>query len=246
MPTTEAPPLSIVIPVLNEAALLRTFLTGLRASFPSAELVLVDGGSRDHTVRIALREGATVLMSAPGRSRQMNLGAAAARAEWVLFLHADSRLTFGEADVRRELESAAGRNAWGFFSVKLKGRSRLLPVVAWLMNRRSRLTHVATGDQGLFLRTDAFRRLGGFAAIPLMEDVEICKRLRRLSAPLCSRLTLVASDRRWDEQGAMLTIIRMWALRLAYWCGVSPERLWQYYYGRHAPPAAQGGNNAHG
>lgn len=234
MPTTELPQLSIVVPVLNEASGLDTFLQHLRADFPSAEVLLVDGGSQDNTVGIALRAGATLLMSAPGRSTQMNLGGAAARGTWILFLHADTRLSFDERDLHRILLAPEDARDWGFFSVRLTGQSRLLPVVSRMMNRRSRLTCVATGDQGLFLRSAVFRDLGGFAAIPLMEDVEICKRLRRRSPPMVPDLMLFASGRRWDEQGAVRTVVRMWGLRLAYWLGVAPERLWQHYYGRRS------------
>lgn len=234
MLSTEPDLLSIVIPVLNEAAGIEAFVRRVRRAFPAAQVLLVDGGSQDETVTLALKAGVPVLLSEPGRARQMNLGAAAAQGEWLLFLHADSDLRFGECELHALLAEAKDENAWGFFAVQLAGRSVLLPIVTWCMNQRSRLTCVATGDQGLFVRRKAFDAIGGYADIPLMEDVELSKRLRRLAAPLRPALTLTASGRRWDEQGAVATIVRMWGLRFAYWVGVSPQRLWHYYYGRRA------------
>lgn len=246
MPTTEPPLLSIVIPVLNEAASLEAFLGRLASAFPDAEVILVDGGSDDATVAISLRAGAVVLMSDPGRAVQMNLGAATARGAWLLFLHADCGVPFSDQALYPCLEATNDNAEWGFFDVRLEGRSRLLPIIARMMNLRSRMTRVATGDQGLFLRTRVFHEMSGFASIPLMEDVEICKRLRRKSAPLNPGLTLTSSGRRWDEQGAWPTILRMWTLRLAYWAGVSPQRLWRYYYGDKALTPDSDGSEVHG
>lgn len=223
--------ISIVIPVLNEARRLPLLLAALRRQFVDAELIVIDGGSVDGSAALALRGADTVLLGAPGRARQLNLGAAGARGEWLLFLHADSAPAF-DADELAALVADAGPDAWGFFTITLQGRSRLLPVVAWFMNRRARFTHVATGDQGLLVRRDRFEALAGYANIPLMEDVEICKRLRRIAPPLPLHLVMRSSGRRWDEQGALRTVLSMWALRLAYWLGVPPRRLWQHYYGR--------------
>ncbi len=246
MPSTERPLLSIVIPVLNEAARLEPFLAHLQRAFPDAERLIVDGGSQDETLAIALRSGITVLTSEPGRAAQMNLGAAAASGRWLLFLHADSKFDFTARDLYPRLDAQSEAAGWGFFAVRLEGESRLLPLVASMMNLRSRMTRVATGDQGLFVETSLFQNLGGFASIPLMEDVEICKRLRRESSPLKPTLMLTASGRRWDEQGAWSTILRMWGLRLAYWLGVSPERLWHYYYGNRALTANTVASGRHG
>ncbi len=236
MTAGDAPLLSIVVPVLNESSHIGEFLHGLRGSFPDAQLLLVDGGSADDTVSLALRAGVPVLLGEAGRAAQMNLGGAAARGEWLLFLHADCEPEFcgsGLDDLLKH-HAQAREDCWTFFRVRLRGRSWMLGVIAWFMNRRSHLTRVATGDQGLLVRRDVFEKLEGFASIPLMEDVEISKRLRRIAPPLKTDLRISASGRRWDEQGVMRTILRMWALRLAYWLGVSPQRLWHYYYGRRA------------
>jgi rSAM/selenodomain-associated transferase 2 len=241
-PATDAPRLSIVLPVLNEARRLPGLLQVLRAGFPGAELLVVDGGSSDGTVDAALRGGATLLLGEAGRAAQMNLGAAASRGSWLFFLHADSEPRFTQAELEFFLESASagaasmldGHPCWGFFRVRLSGHVRALRLIGWFMNRRSRLTRVATGDQGLLVRRSTFEAVGGFAAIPLMEDVEICKRLRRLAPPLALPLTVGSSGRRWEEQGVVRTVARMWALRLAFWLGVPPRRLWRHYYGRAA------------
>ncbi|MEL7044053.1 MAG: TIGR04283 family arsenosugar biosynthesis glycosyltransferase [Pseudomonadota bacterium] len=236
MSAGDAPLLSIIVPVLNEASHIDEFLTRLRDSFPAAQLLLVDGGSADDTVSQVLRCGVPVLLGEAGRARQMNLGAAASRGEWLLFLHADCCPEFSELEIQSLLNhgTRARADGWTFFNVKLRGQSGLLSVIAWFMNHRSRLTRVATGDQGLLIRRTLFERLEGFALIPLMEDVELSKRLRRVAAPLDTKLRISASGRRWDEQGALRTILRMWGLRLAYWLGVSPHRLWHHYYGRRA------------
>jgi hypothetical protein len=162
----------------------------------------------------------------------MNLGGEAAGGDWLFFLHADTFPQFTQQDFL----DAAGRGSlsWGFCRVRLVGRAPALKLIGWFMNRRSRLTSVATGDQGLFVTRELFREAGGFAAIPLMEDVEICKRLRRREAPGALDLLLESSGRRWDEQGVTRTVLRMWALRLAHWLGVSPQRLWHYYYSEQA------------
>lgn len=223
--------LSIVIPVLNEGRALPALLAGLKASFPRAELIVVDGGSADDSLARAREQAHLVLRTAPGRARQMNRGAAAARGEWLFFLHADSRPDFGAAQLAAQLPETL---AWGFFRLRLIGRSRALGTISRLINCRSAWTRIATGDQGLIIHAQLFRRCGGFAEIPLMEDVEFTRRLRAEGKPLAPDLYVESSARRWDEQGVAATVLRMWALRAAYALGVSPRRLWAHYYGRHA------------
>ncbi len=234
--------ISFVIPVLNEGGTISGLLTQLRRNFPRAELIVVDGGSADDTVKRALTLADAVLQGPAGRAAQMNLGAGGARGEWLFFLHADSQPQFDG----RELEPyLGGSDSWGFFSIRLLGRSRALGLISWFINRRSQLTSVATGDQGLLLRRELFLELQGFAELPLMEDVEFSKRLRRKAKPLRLPLQISSSGRRWDEQGVVNTVLRMWVLRFFYWCGVSPQRLWRHYYGPKALGVRSGADQHH-
>lgn len=223
--------LSFVIPVLNEAEALPVLLCTLRSGFPRAEIIVVDGGSRDGSVAAAIPYANAVLMSQAGRALQMNLGAAAAEGDWLVFLHADTLPEFSEDMLLSQVET---NQSWGFCKVGLQGGPWALRLISWAMNQRSRLSSVATGDQMLFVRRTLFDDLGGYADVPLMEDVEICKRLRRSHRPLALPLRVLSSGRRWEQQGVLVTILRMWALRFAYWLGVSPHRLWNHYYGASA------------
>lgn len=214
--------ISVIVPVLNEADGIEATL--LSAGDPAVvEVLVVDGGSTDDTVSRAARVADRVLVSPRGRALQMNVGARHARGDVLLFLHGDTLLPrdFGH-DV---LGAVAAGTLGGRFDVRLRGRSRLLPVVAALMNARSRWTRISTGDQAMFVRRDVFARLGGFAEIPLMEDVELSVRLRRAGRVAALRRRVVSSGRRWDDNGAVRTVLLMWGLRIAYACGVSPERL---------------------
>lgn len=231
MPEDEAL-LSFVIPVLNEADRLPIVLGELRQRFPGAQTIVVDGGSADGSVAAGLRAADVVLLGAPGRAAQMNLGAAVATGQWLCFLHADTVPQFDARTLVPALDVARQRGRrWAFCAIALRGRPRALRFIAWAMRQRSRLTGVATGDQMLIVEKSLFEELCGFAGIPLMEDVELCKRLRKCSAPAALPLVVASSGRRWEERGVLTTILLMWGLRLAYWMGVSPDRLWQHYYG---------------
>jgi len=163
-----------------------------------------------------------------GRARQMNAGAAAADGEVLLFLHADTQLP-ADADVAVRAALADGRRAWGRFDVRIAGRAPMLRVVAGLMNLRSRLTGIATGDQAMFVRRQLFQRVGGFPDQPLMEDIELSRRLRALAPPCCLRQRVVTSGRRWETRGVWRTIFLMWRLRWRYWRGESPQALAEAY-----------------
>jgi rSAM/selenodomain-associated transferase 2 len=221
--------LSIVMPVLNEAAGLPAVLQAL-APFTArgAQLIVADGGSDDDTVALAQAAGAHVVAAPRGRALQMNAGAQQARAGVLLFLHADTLLPH-DADRLIAQALADGTAVWGRFDVRITGQSPLLRMVAAMMNLRSRWSGIATGDQAIFMTRAAFDAVGGFAAQPLMEDIEMCKRLRRLSRPACLRATVLTSGRRWETRGVWRTVLLMWRLRLAYWCGASPERLAALY-----------------
>jgi len=221
--------LSIIIPVLNEGdgiAAALDALAHLRAL--GTEVIVVDGGSRDATVERAQLRADRVVLAPRGRALQMNDGAERASGDVLLFLHADTRLP-AEADrvVLNGLDQS--RRVWGRFDVKIDGRSRLLPVVAWLMRLRSRLTGIATGDQAIFVRREAFQTVGGFPAVALMEDIAICTRLKRLGRPLCLRACVTTSGRRWEKNGVLSTILLMWRLRFAYFLGADPKQLARQY-----------------
>lgn len=216
--------LSIIVPALDEAACIGDTLVALASlRARGCEVLLVDGGSIDGTPDIAAPLCDRVLSAPRGRAAQMNAGAAAANGDALLFLHADTRLPPGaDTAVAGALAAGAG---WGRFDVRLDGRHILLPLVAALMNLRSRLSGIATGDQAMFVRSTLFLDLGGFATLPLMEDVELSRRLRARGRPACLRLQVTTSARRWQRHGVLRTIVLMWRLRLAYALGVAPERL---------------------
>lgn len=217
--------LSVVIPVLNEAERLPAPLDAL--SEMDAQIIVVDGGSTDGSADVARQCGVMVLETAPGRACQMNAGAAAATGEALLFLHADTRLP-PQAD-RMMLDALCGKHVWGRFDVTIEGRPPMLRVVAALMNLRSRLSGIATGDQAIFVTRAAFDAAGGFPDQPLMEDIELSKRLLRQSRPACIRARVRTSGRRWEQRGVWRTIVLMWRLRWDYWRGLPAEQLAQRY-----------------
>jgi len=216
--------LSIIVPVLDEATGIAAFLSSLaplRAQ--GAEVVVVDGGSADGTVERA-RGLCDRLLSAPrGRARQMNAGARAARGARLVFLHADTRLPLQAAEAIHE---ALERRLWGRFDVTIEGAHPLLRLVAWAMNARSRLTGIATGDQAIFVRREAFE---GFPELALMEDVAFSKAMKRKGRPACLRVRVQTSGRRWEKRGVLATIVLMWRLRFAYALGADPARLAERY-----------------
>ena len=220
--------LSIIIPVLNEAAGVQRVLQALGPLRQrGAELIVVDGGSEDDTPALCHGLADQVLAGPRGRARQMNHGATQASADRLLFLHADTELP-PNADVLIAQALARDR-IWGRFDVLIEGRSPWLPVVAAMMNWRSRSTGIATGDQAIFVQRQVFESVGGFPDLPLMEDIEISRRLRALQAPVCLRQRVRTSGRRWDERGAWRTIVLMWRLRWHYWRGVPAEQLARLY-----------------
>ena len=220
-----APRLAIIVPVLDEEAAIAATLQGLSAlRARGAELIVVDGGSRDRTAEIA-RPLCDRLLTAPrGRAAQMNAGAGAAQGEVLLFLHADTRLP-DDADRLVLAGLAASGRAWGRFDVRIDGTHPLLPLVAALMNLRSRASGIATGDQAIFVARTAFAAVGGYPDIALMEDIVLSQRLKRLTRPLCLRSRALTSGRRWEKHGVMRTILTMWRLRLAFWLGAKPDTL---------------------
>jgi hypothetical protein len=223
------PRLSIIVPCLNEAGGIVAALNRLQTlRARGAEIIVVDGGSSDETVALATPLADRLICAPRGRAPQMNAGATAAGGSVLLFLHADCALPADADRLIIDGLAAAGKH-WGRFDVRLDGRHPLLALIAAMMNLRSRLTGIATGDQGIFVTRECFERVGGYAAMPLMEDIDLCSRLKQQGKPLCLATRLTASGRRWEQHGVLRTIVLMWRLRLAYFCGASPAALAQQY-----------------
>jgi len=224
--------LSIIMPVLDEGEAIADALDALaELRGLGVEVIVVDGGSRDATVQRARLRADRVLSAPRGRAIQMNAGAAKATGSVLLFLHADTRLP-AEAE-RLVLDGLArATHDWGRFDVTIAGRHPMLKLIANMMNLRSRLTGIATGDQAIFVKREAFDAAGRFPEIPLMEDIALSKALKRKGRPLCLRERAITSGRRWETHGVLRTILLMWRLRLAYFFGADPARLArQYGYG---------------
>lgn len=219
-----------IVPALNEERAIAACIAPLLAE--GARVLVVDGGSRDATVAVARASGARVLEAGRGRASQMNAGAAAeSDAGLLVFVHADSVLPAGwRSEVERAL--ASGRR-WGRFDVRLGSDRPLLRLVGAMMNLRSRLTGICTGDQAIFVLREAWQRSGGYPSIPLMEDIELSRRLRDAEGPPAAlRSRVEVSARRWESRGVLRTIAQMWLLRAMYFFGASAERLHRIYYGR--------------
>jgi rSAM/selenodomain-associated transferase 2 len=231
--------LSIVIPALEEAAII---VAALQALVPlrarGVEVIVVDAGSRDGTATLARPLADRVIVGPPGRGAAMNAGAAIGTGDVFLFLHADTLLP-DNADrlVNNALAQTSFERVWGRFDLRIGGRHPLLALIARMINWRSRLTGIATGDQAIFVARRAFWRVGGFPDLPLMEDIALSRKLKHLCRPLCIAAPALTSGRRWEYHGVLRTIVLMWRLRLAYYLGVAPARL-AVAYGPVPPSAA--------
>lgn len=222
--------LSIIVPVLNEALALPALLERLLPlTRHGCEVLFVDGGSTDDSVAMIECAGFTVVNSPRGRARQMNAGAARANGQILLFLHADTELPVGAVDCVHQALSS-GLHRWGRFDVCITGRHRMLRIVSHMMNLRSRWTGIATGDQAMFVARADFDAVGRFPDQPLMEDIELSKRLRSLSRPACIDRCVTTSGRRWETRGVWNTIFLMWRLRWDYWRGIPVELLARAYH----------------
>jgi rSAM/selenodomain-associated transferase 2 len=217
--------LSIIIPMLNEAPQLpELFAHLLPLQRAGCEIIFADGGSTDSSPELARIAGYQVVTSARGRALQMNAGAAVATGDTLLFLHADTRLPQGAPHhIARAL--SGNSYCWGRFDVCITGRPFMLRVIARMMNWRSCLTGIATGDQAMFMRREVFQRLQGFPEQPLMEDIALSKRLKKITRPACVHHCVNTSGRRWETRGVWSTIFLMWRLRWAYWRGADASEL---------------------
>ncbi len=218
---------SIVIPVLDDAPALRALLAQIQAvGDPMPELIVVDGGSSDGAARAAREAGAIFIDSIANRGAQLNAGVLHAAGEWIWMLHADSRIS----PVLLEFIQSLQVPAWGRFDVRFEPGGSAMSLVSASMNWRSRCSGVCTGDQGLFVHRSLLEAVGGVPEQPLMEDIELTRRLKRLCRPICPRLPIATSARRWYRDGIVKTILTMWGLRLRYWWGADPAVLARAYY----------------
>ncbi len=221
--------LAVIVPCLNESERIAATLAPLRTLRKQGhQIIVVDGGSEDNSIELAKPLADTVVTTQCGRACQMNHGASLTKADILLFLHADTLLPSNAAELICQGLISTHKD-WGRFDVKLSGNQYWLRVVEFMMNQRSRITGIATGDQALFVRRELFDKAGGFPEIPLMEDVELSKQLKKTSRPLCLKERVITSSRRWEQQGVWRTIVLMWRLRLAYFFGADPSQLKQQY-----------------
>ncbi|MDQ6971916.1 MAG: TIGR04283 family arsenosugar biosynthesis glycosyltransferase [Mariprofundaceae bacterium] len=221
---SEAPlTIAVVVPVLNEAEALPDLQGSLRAC-RADKLVFVDGGSDDGSLDILRASGVCYTSSKPGRAAQMNAGAKVCKSDILLFLHADTFITSSHIENVRQFMQASSV-VGGRFDLRLSGKHSGLRVIEWFINQRSRLSGISTGDQAQFVRRDVFEAMGGFSDIPLMEDVDFSRRLKRQGKQACLRQTVLSSSRRWEQHGLVRTVLLMWRMRLLYWLGVDAARL---------------------
>lgn len=223
--------LSIVIPVLNDGPALARLLESLRGLLSgvgpdAAEIIVADGGSTDEGCAVAERHGCLVVRGEPSRGAQLQQGFERAQGQWIWLLHADS---VPDAEVVAWLVQPRAP-CWGRFDVRFTGSAPLLRLVAKFMNWRSRRSGICTGDQGIFVHRSLLSSIGGVPPQALMEDIEMSKRLKREMWPLCPRVCLTTSSRRWEQRGIVRTIVTMWWFRVRYWRGADPERLADEYY----------------
>ena len=221
--------ISIIIPCLNEARHIEATLEPLQALRRRGHEVMVcDGGSRDNTCQLAAPLADRLISTEPGRARQMNAGARAARHKILWFVHADTQVPANADQLITQGLQTSGRH-WGRFNVRLSGRQPVFRLIERLINIRSCISRIATGDQGIFVYQSLFEGLGGYEDIPLMEDISLSKKLKKIGPPLCISRPLTTSSRRWEKHGVIPTVLLMWRLRLAYWLGTPADRLAKAY-----------------
>lgn len=214
---------SIIIPVLNEENAIQVLLQQLQIYRQQGhEVIVVDGGSTDKSISISEALADKALISAQGRAIQMNIGAEVASHDILWFLHADTQLP---ENLIKPIQQALIDKDWGRFNIKLSGSNSLFRIIEKMINLRSCFVGIATGDQGIFVKREIFKRVKGYSNLPLMEDVSLSKKLKKISKAACLKEQLVTSSRRWEENGVLSTVLLMWKLRFLYWLGVSADKL---------------------
>jgi rSAM/selenodomain-associated transferase 2 len=214
--------------MLNEAPSIARTLEAIRIGAPDAEIIVVDGGSTDGSLEAARSRCDVAIGAARGRARQMNAGAARASGDALAFVHAD---TIVPVTFARDIEGALSDPGvvGGRFDVRLDDHHPLCVLIGALISLRSRISRTGTGDQAIFVRKQIFETLGGFPDMPICEDLDFARRLKRIGRVACLRSKVTTSARRWRNGGIIRTILRMWTIRLLYLAGVSPIRLARMY-----------------
>lgn len=223
----ESMSISIIIPTLNEAEGIADLLATLQILRSQCEIIIADGGSSDNIQSNSVALVDQFVCSNKGRAVQMNAGARHATGDILVFLHADTYLP--EQALTLIQQGIVAGALWGRFDMQLLGQHSMLNIIALMMNWRSRLTGVATGDQVIFVKRSIFQQLGGFPEIALMEDIAMSKQLKKLARPYCIAAKVKSSARRWESFGVWRTIALMWSIRLRYFLGESPDNLAQLY-----------------
>ncbi len=218
---------SIIIPTLNEEKIIQSCLSRLQSLRPACEIIIADGDSSDNTVALASSYADQIVSSEPGRAVQMNAGANRATGDVLLFLHVDTALP--ENALKLIEENISDFKPWGRFDIRLSGRHLMFRVIAKMMNWRSALTGIATGDQVIFVTKEIFYAVGQYPEIKLMEDIALCKALNTISPPVCLKAKVTSSSRRWEHNGIFQTIVLMWVIRLLYFFGADAEVLAELY-----------------
>lgn len=219
--------ISIIIPVLNEEYSINELLQQLQDFRKQGhEVIIVDGGSSDNTVSISNLLADNVIKSESGRALQMNKGVEFSNNDILWFLHADTLITENAVD---KILQALNKKDWGRFNIKLSGSSFLFRIIEKMINFRSCVFGIATGDQGIFIKRKVFDSVKGYSNIPLMEDIDLSQKLKKLSRSVCIKETLTTSSRRWEQKGILSTVFLMWRLRFLYWLGVSADKLASQY-----------------
>ncbi len=219
--------IAAIVPVFNEAQLLPEKLSSLRA-LNSDELIFIDGGSTDGTQQLLEASGVTWFTGVRGRAAQMNVGAGKCKSDIILFIHIDTEIDESNISAIKSVMKQQGL-VGGRFDIRLSGHHPAYRMISWFMNIRSRWSKISTGDQALFVRRAVFEQMGGFADLPLMEDVEFSKRLKREGDIACLRETVITSSRRWQQHGIIRTVLLMWKLRFLYWLGTPADKLAAMY-----------------